>query len=161
MGLGGFFLVLANPFGFKTPKPFLNLANSPSPTETLPPGVAKAPTPTLILPSGKQSFHVQGGANDYSKVTAIVVDPLDAKKGQIQTLDITLSSIEPVSSFTIDLNSDNGTHSFTSTLQSGDATNGTWHASYTFPDSADKTYNFVFHMTTSTNKVTNFDFPVR
>ena len=161
LGLGGFFFLLANPFGLKTPTPFIQNGQKTSPAGTLPPGVIYAPTPTLILPTGRQTFNVQGGDQDFSKITRIVVDPLNAQKGVQQTLEISVNSVEPVTSFVITLKTDGQTNTYAPTLISGDATNGLWQVTYAFPDTATGIYNFVFDMTTNTNKKTSIPFPVR
>ena len=159
LGLGGFFLLLANPFGLRFPKPFLKTSTSDS--SRLPPGVIAAPTPTLILPSGRQVFYVRGGDQDFSKINEVVVNPLDALQGARQSIDITVDSVEPVSSFKITLKTDNGQKTYTAALKSGNSTRGVWTASYTFPDTARSIYSFVFEIITNSNKATTISFMVR
>ena len=160
LGLAGFFLILANPFGFKGLRPTLDVLK-PSNTQQTPPGTIAAPTPTLILPSGKQTFFVRGGENDLSKLSQVVVDPLDATKGQQQTIDVSVTSPEPISDFKIVLKTDNATNTYTPTVKSGNSTQGVWSTTYTFPDTADKVYSFTFEMTTQTNKKTTKPFLLR
>jgi hypothetical protein len=159
LGLGGFFLVLANPLNFKLPRPFFikQSSNNSFPV----PGSMAAPTPHLILPSGKQIFYVRGGETDYSKISQVTINPLDATKGTNQSIDIAISSIEPISSFKINLTTDTQTTSYTPTVTSGNATKGIWTASYTFPDSSTKIYKYVFEIITNTNKKTTIPFLVR
>ena len=159
LGLGGFFLLLANPFGLRFPKPFLKTVSIRPPLT--PPGAIAAPTPTLILPPGKQTFYVRGGDRDFSKITQIVVDPLDAAPNTTQTIDISITSPEPVVSFKVSLQTDNNQSSYTPVLKSGNSTKGVWFASYSFPDTAKKLYKFVFTIITNTNKTTTIPFLVR
>ena len=160
LGLVGFFLILANPFGLKVPRP--NLEGQKTGTDSKAhPGTIAAPTPTLILPSGKQTFFVRGGDQDFSKLTQVVVDPLDATKGTQQTIDISVNSSEPITDFKITLKTDSATNTYTPTVKSGNSTLGVWSATYSFPDTALTSYSFTFEMTTQTNKKTIKPFLLR
>ncbi|HEX9008433.1 MAG TPA: hypothetical protein VF837_04195 [Patescibacteria group bacterium] len=166
VGLGGFFLLLANPFGWKTPVPYLTTSTptpvtTGNPSKVTPKGVIAAPTPVLILPTGKQTYNVQGGETDISRITQVTVDPLDVKKGGQQSLSVKMSSKEPISKFTVTLNSDNGTHDYPLTLASGDTTTGVWTAQYTVSDSTATIYDFVFNIITNNGNKTVTTFPVR
>ena len=162
LGLGGFFLILANPFGWKSIQPNLNISQpGKTGTDQAPKGLATAPTPVLILPSGKQTYNVSGGTANVSRVTQLTVDPLDVKKGGTQTISMKVTSKEPVESFTITLNSDNGSKDFPLKLVSGDASQGVWEGTYTVSDSTAKVYNFVFNIITNSGNKTVSPFLVR
>ena len=160
LGLAGFFLILANPFGLKVPRPTLN-SQKTTDTSRSPQGTVAAPTPTLILPSGKQTFFVRGGDQDVSKLTQIVIDPLDAAKDTSQTIDISVNSIEPITDFKIVLTTDNTATTFIPAIKSGNTTTGIWTANYSFPDTAQRIYSFSFEMTTQSNKKTIKPFLLR
>jgi len=159
LGLGGFFLIIANPFGLKIPRPYFFIGKPT--TYKGPPGSIPAPTPTLILPSGKQTFYVRGGEQDFSKISQVTIDPLDADKGDKQSLEVVIDSIEPVSKFNILLSTDTIITTLTPTLKSGNSTRGTWSITHNFPDTALKIYKLTFNMTTNTNKETTIPFMVR
>lgn len=162
LGLGGFFLLLANPFGWKTIRPTLKTTTTSKPTPAAPGnGLMAAPTPILILPKGKQTYTVRGGDTDISRVTSVTVDPLDAKKGDKQTLTVKIASKEPVKTFNVVLNSDNGGKEYSLALASGDTSNGTWETSYTLTDSTSKIYSFVFNIITNNGNKTVNPFLVR
>ncbi len=158
LGLGGFFFIMANPF-MKTVKPFIKTSTTPK-SEILP-GAVPLATPTLILPKGRQTFRTQGGDADVSKVTQVIIDPLDAKKGDEQKIDVVIDSVEPVTSFTLTLISDNKETTLTMKNISGDSTKGTWSTSHTLSDSTDNVYKIIFDLATNTNKKTNIPFPLR
>jgi len=159
LGLGGFFLIIANPFGLKIPRPYLFFGKQV--TSKGPPGSIPAPTPTLLLPPGKQTFYVRGGDQDFSKISQITVDPLDSTKNQKQSIEVAIDSIEPISKFNILLTTDTTTTTLIPTLKSGNSTRGTWSVIHTFPDTALNVYKFTFNMITNTNKKTAIPFMVR
>lgn len=163
LGLGGFFLILANPFGWKTLRPITENVNIPQPGIKTPPGknLVAAPTPTLILPPGKQTYFVQGAETNISRISAVTVDPLDVNKGQNQTLTVKIGSKEPIATFNVVLNSDNGAKEYPLTLVSGDVSEGTWEAKYTVNDTTSKIYSFVFNIITKNGNKTVTTFPVR
>lgn len=152
-GLLGFFLLLANPFGWKLPIPTLTkLPSSTSqPTKTakqLPKGLTTAPTPYLFLPSGKQTYNVGGGDENVSKIFTIVYDPLDPKKDAPQVITATANSKEPIKSISLTLNTDNKTTVHPMTLSSGTNLSGVWTTSFTAVDTYDKLYGVSFEIIT-------------
>ena len=160
LGLGGFFLILANPFGWNSIRPILNTGSIQQPGQKSGKLVA-APAPILILPKGKQTYNVQGGETAISRVTSVTVDPLDALKDQTQSISVKVNSKEPISKFSIILNSDNGSHEYPLSLISGDESIGVWEGKYTLTDSTFKIYTFLFNIITNNGNKTVTPFPVR
>lgn len=159
LGLGGFFLILANPFGWKTITPFLKISQPGTPTPGN--GLVAAPPPVLILPKGKQTYMVRGGDNSISKITSVTVDPLDIKKGGTQTITVEIDSKEPITTFNTTLTTDTSSKEYSLKLIAGDSTKGTWQAAYTVSDSAEKIYNYKFNIITNNGNKTVTPFLVR
>lgn len=162
IGLIGFFLLLANPFGWKFITP--TLTNQNSNTDSSTPNtqsVVSAPTPVLIIPKGKQTYNVRGGDKEISRISSITIDPLDITKNQEQTMTIKMGSKEDVSRFEATLVGDNTKQPFSLKLISGDLKNGVWEAKYLVTDTTDKKYGFDFKITTVNGNETATVFPVR
>src|SRR3989344_1426797 len=71
------------------------------PTPTVPPGLVKAPTPYLLLPKGRQEYLIREGASNEPKGSKIIVDPLDAQKGQQQTVTLDTRYSKPIESVSV------------------------------------------------------------
>lgn len=154
-GLLGFFLLLANPFGWKLPIPTLIKLPTSTPQtantgtgEKLPEGLAEAPTPYLFLPHGKQTYNVRVGDERTSLITNIVYDPLDPKKDATQVVTATAESKESINSISLTLNTDNKTTVYPMTLTSGTKLKGIWTASFTATDTYESIYNVSFEIIT-------------
>lgn len=152
-GLLGFFLLLANPFGWKLPTPTLT-QTTPKSNNSLPHGTVSAPTPYLFLPHGKQTYNVQGKRGG-SNVTSITYDPLDPAKDTKQTVTATIQSKEAINSVNLTLNTDAQTTTHPMKLISGTTTQGIWSTSYQFSDTYEKIYNVSFEITTELGNKTS------
>ena len=162
LGLFGFFLLLANPFGWKLPVPTLKpVSLAPNPSNSLPKGLTKAPTPYLILPHGIQTYNSRGAENKISKVTSITYDPLDPPKNTNQTISATIQSIEPVNSVALTVHTDNQINKHSMTLSSGDTQNGVWTAFFTVTDTYEKFYDVSFEIITELGNKTTLPMLIR
>jgi len=162
IGLLGFFLLLANPFGWKMITPTLtNPSTTTDPQNPKYQAITGAPTPVLVLPKGKQTYFVRGGDKEISRISSITIDPLDITKNSEQTMTIKMTSKEDISDFKATLVSDNTKQTFSLNLISGDLKNGTWEAKYKVTDNTDKKYGFDFKIITINGNETATVFPVR
>lgn len=159
IGLGGFFLILANPFGWPTIQPKLTITNNNKSKRA--PGYTTAPTPVLILPSGKQTYNVQGGETDISSIRSVTIDPLDVKKDQNQSISVKATSKEPISTFTVSLVTDSKSIEIPLKLANGNESSGTWTSKYPVTDTTNKTYTFVFNIITVNGNKTVTPFLLR
>ena len=163
LGLFGFFLILANPFGWKLNLPSLipQTTTTTRTGEKLPQGVVQAPTPYLFLPHGKQTYNVRGGDNKVSVITTIVYDPLDPKKDTKQTISVTAKSKEPINSISLTLNTDNQTKVYPMVFSSGTKSEGIWIASFIASDTYEKTYDVSFEIITELGNKSIQPMPLR
>jgi len=163
LGLFGFFLILANPLGWKLNLPSLipQTTTTTRTGEKLPQGVVQAPTPYLFLPHGKQTYNVRGGDNKVSVITTIVYDPLDPKKDTKQTISVTAKSKEPINSISLTLNTDNQTKVYPMVFSSGTKSEGIWIASFIASDTYEKTYDVSFEIITELGNKSIQPMPLR
>jgi len=149
LGLLGFFLLLANPFGWKLPTPTLTkTTDTTTNTKELPKGLAEAPAPRLILPSGEQTYNISGGDEKVSKISKIIYNPLDPKINTTQVITATANSKEPISTVSLTVNTDNDTKTYPLTFTSGTKINGVWTTSFTVTDTYENIYNVSFEIIT-------------
>lgn len=163
LGLFGFFLILANPFGWKLNLPSLipKTTTTTRNGEKLPKGVVEAPTPYLFLPHGKQTYNVRGGDNKVSIITTVVYDPLDPKKDTTQTISVTAKSKEPINSISLTMNTDNQTKIYPMTFNSGTKIDGVWTASFIASDTYEKIYDVSFEIITELGNKSIQPMPLR
>ena len=163
LGLFGFFLILANPFGWKLSLPALipQTTTTTRNGEKLPKGVVEAPTPYLFLPHGKQTYNVRGGDNKVSIITTVVYDPLDPKKDSTQIISVTAKSKESINSISLTMNTDNQTKVYPMTFSSGTKLNGIWTVSFIASDTYEKTYDVSFEIITELGNKSIQPMPLR
>ena len=163
LGLFGFFLILANPFGWKLSLPALipQTTTTTRNGEKLPKGVVEAPTPYLFLPHGKQTYNVRGGDNKVSIITTVVYDPLDPKKDSPQIISVTAKSKESINSISLTMNTDNQTKVYPMTFSSGTKLNGVWTVSFIASDTYEKTYDVSFEIITELGNKSIQPMPLR
>lgn len=154
VGLLVFFLLIANPFGWKIPFPTLTKSPTNSTQNKIPKGAAAAPTPYLFLPKGKQTYNAQGGSAK-STVTTITFDPLDPAKGATQEITAKVNSQETVASVSLTVNTDNNSTTYPMTLIKNGSPETVWIAQFKSTDTYEKIYNISFEIITSLgNKTT-------
>ncbi|KKS42589.1 MAG: hypothetical protein UV06_C0009G0004 [Candidatus Collierbacteria bacterium GW2011_GWA2_42_17] len=163
LGLFGFFLILANPFGWKLNLPSLipQTTTTTRTGEKLPQGVVQAPTPYLFLPHGKQTYNIQGGEEKVAKISNVIYDPLDPKKDTVQTITATSVSKEPVSSISLTMFTDNQTKVYPMTFVSGTKLKGVWTTSFTVSDSYEETYKVSFEIISDLGNKATQPMPLR
>ncbi len=159
LGLFGFFIILANPFGWKLPFPSLIKVDKRDPS--LPKGTVAAPTPYLILPTGKQTYNARVADSKKSSVTSITFDPLDPKINTNQTITVTAISSEAINSLIVTVNTDNLSVPHKMNLVSGDNLKGEWSTIFKVTDSYEKTYNVSFEIITQLGNKTTQPMPLR
>lgn len=159
LGLLGFFLILANPFGWKMPFPSIKSTNNSQKATSK--GLATAPTPYLFLPTGKQTYNARGAESKKSAATSITFDPLDPKKDTNQTITATIESKEPVNSVKVTVNTDNSSNPYPMKLISGDSSKGEWSAIFKVIDTYEKIYNISFEIITELGNKTTQPMPLR
>lgn len=149
LGLLGFFLLLANPFGWKLPIPTLIKLPSTNPTnQSVPKGLVSAPTPYLILPHGKQTYNARGTENGRSKVISIIYDPLDPSLNANQTISADIESSETIKTVNLTVHTDNQSNTHLMKLSSGTLTKGVWTTTFQAVDTYDKIYDVSFEIIT-------------
>lgn len=160
LGLFGFFIILANPFGWKLPFPSLiKIPNQTS--QTVPKDMISAPTPYLFLPTGKQTYNARGADSKKSSVTSITFDPLDPKINTNQTITVTAVSSEAINSLTVTVNTDTQSTPHKMNLVSGDNLKGEWSTTFKVTDSYEKVYNVSFEIITQLGNKTTQPMPIR
>jgi hypothetical protein len=152
LGLFGFFLILANPFGWKIVTPTLTRQSNSLQTPVT--KITQAPTPYLFLPHGKQTYNARGSSGK-STVTSITYDPLDPTLNSSQTVTATVTSKEPIKTVSITVNTDKQTNNYVMSLTSGSTTDGVWTTTFKSTDTYEKIYNVSFTIITELgNKTT-------
>lgn len=130
------------------------------PQTEFPAGIVKAPTPYLLLPQGKQSYSINSGSGNEPRGTRIIVDPLDARKGEKQTVYLDAGYTKPIESVGVTLIMDNFSKTYPLSVTGGDATKGTWSGTYTIEDDHEKIYAMKFALKYN-GKETIINFPIR
>ncbi len=119
---------------------------SPSPSPSGP-----SPSPAF-LPQGKHSYSISQGDKTVPQITKSIIDPLDPKLNETQTVQVKISHTSPVNSVKLKLTSDNHQVETDMTLTKGTATNGTWEISWQITDTV--LYNYLLTITAKSNDKT-------
>jgi len=110
-----------------------------------------SPSPSFLL-QGKQSYSISQGDKTVPQITKAIINPLDPKLNETQTVQVKISHTSPVESVKLKLNSDNHQVETDMTLIEGTATNGTWEISWQITDTV--LYNYLFTITAKSNDKT-------
>ncbi len=95
------------------------------------------------LPGGKQEWTFEhGNGVTGPKIQTATVDPLTPKKGEKQTITITVKHDAPVTAATATVVTDGQRNKLDLKLASGTTKDGTWTGSWTMSD----TYNIIYHI---------------
>ncbi len=91
-----------------------------------------SPTPTPYpIAQGRQVYNVNTNAKSGPKIGKVTIDPLDARMGETQAIDVTVKSASPVTGVMVALRTDkNVLTNHKLALSSGTATDGIWSASW-------------------------------
>lgn len=136
-----------------------SLLITPPQTE-VPAGLVQAPTPYLLLPQGRQSYLIRSGSLNQPRGNRIVVDPLDARRGEQQVVDLEVEFTKAITSVNLTLITDNIQKTYPMTLSAGDPTKGTWSATYQIEDDHEGIYSMQFIINYD-GQETTIDFPIR
>lgn len=108
-----------------------------------------SPSPRPIA-QGKQIYNGSfGPLVKGPKMTQVIVDPFDPKKGEKQTVTVKIKHELPITSVTARLDSDTMKKTYTFERIDGSDTNGTWQTSWTTEDTHDYTYFLFFELVSS------------
>jgi len=116
-------------------------AQSPPATSSLP---SPSPSPAFLL-QGKQSYSISQGDKTAPQITKAIINPLDPKLNQQQTIQIKTSHSNPIESVTLKLTSDNDQAEINMELVEGTDLNGTWEATWEITDTV--LYNYLLTIT--------------
>ena len=131
--------------------------STPTPTPTPTP----APTPDIVngrcvnpVASGKQTY--SGGSRSNPRITQIELDPLDVRIGRTQVVDVEIQDTDenPITEVTAVVQSDNGTDSFSFSLNSGSSTDGSWQGSWSPEDTLCTIYSISISATSASGTST-------
>lgn len=142
----------------KTGVPGSISVNRPNPE--IPAGLIKAPTPYLLLPPGKQIYSISSGAGNIPRGTQIIADPLDARKGEPQTVSLNVAYSKPIEAVDVTLIMDNMSKTYPMKLISGTGEKGAWSGTWTIEDDHEKNYAMKFIIKYN-GKQSTIDFPIR
>jgi hypothetical protein len=107
------------------------------------------------LPQGKQTYFIQSNPQSPRFIKA-VIDPLDVKVGDTQTMEVALEDTEaPIRSLVAHIETDTGTTTQTLALKEGNASKGTWGGSWIVHDTHSKTYRTIFLATNTKNETSS------
>lgn len=110
---------------------------APTPT----PAATPAPTPTpRPLATGRQEYTISSGKEEGPRFTKLILDPIDPKPGQKQTVSVSVTNDEPVTQMQYILKTDTTETSRDLSLSQGTATDGVWSGAWTIED----TYLYMY-----------------
>jgi hypothetical protein len=104
--------------------------------------ITPTPSPTpKPLPTGRQVYNYSHSDSVAGpKPTRVVVDPIDPKQGDTQSISVEIGYITPVLNASIVLITDNQRVEYPLALAEGNANQGTWVANWEVEDSYNHTY---------------------
>lgn len=109
--------------------------------------------PAYSLPSGKQEWTFEHGDGVTGpKIQTATVDPLTPKKGEHQTITITVKNDTPVTLARATVFTDGQQNRVDLKLTSGSATDGTWTGGLTMTDTYNIIYHIDFHLESATTR---------
>lgn len=127
--------------------------STPTPTPT-PKSPTPTPTPTRLL-SGKETYYIsQTDKTKALAISSLILDPLDVKKEDKQTLIVKVVSDVAVQSVSIEFQSDTKKRTLTLTLGEGAPTSGDWKTTWTLDDSVLYKYILTITATDANSKST-------
>ncbi len=121
-------------------------ASLPSPSPSGP-----SPSPAFLL-QGKQSYSISQGDKTVPQITKAIINPIDPKLNETQTVQVKVSHTSPVNSVTLKLTSDNDQAEINMKLVEGTNLNGTWEATWEIKDTV--LYNYLLTITAKSDDKT-------
>ncbi len=136
------------------------LATLPAaPTPTPSPFLLPSPSPTEIpirRYQGELSASISNPSNP--KMTGMSINPFDPLFGEDQTLTVTAQDASsPIISIVAALTTDKELHNYNLSLTSGDASNGSWSATWKANDSHEKVYDLKIVATNMNGQTSTAD----
>ena len=95
--------------------------------------------PGRTIAQGRQTYFVFSKEKG-PKVTEVVIDPFDPRRGERQTMSVKVNYPEPVRSVAVTMKLDGGDYTYPLTLVSGTDRDGTWEGSWRAEDTHDVIY---------------------
>lgn len=105
----------------------------------------------IVLAQGKQTYRIQQ-AHHSPTFTEAIIDPLDVKVGDKQTMTVSITDTYSITSVKAFVETDTGTKTYDLELKSGTDTNGTWENSWTVYDTHSAKYKTTFTAIDSNNE---------
>ncbi|MCR4280070.1 MAG: hypothetical protein NUV82_01435 [Candidatus Komeilibacteria bacterium] len=128
----------------------------PSVSPSRPPGPTSVP---YTLPSGPQTYRFSHGSNVTGpKIQTMIINPLDPKKGTIQTVTLAINSESPVTKASIIVYSDSQEKNVNLKLISGDFLKGTYQGSWEVNDTYNNKYALRYILKAEKNTFDNVSY---
>ena len=103
--------------------------------------VATPAEPRIVpLATGKQIYNISGGTKGGPQMTQAIIDPIDPKSSQIQTLTLKANNLKPIVEIKAIVITDNGEKVNYLKLVSGTNVDGVWQGSWRITDEYNYTY---------------------
>lgn len=113
--------------------------------------VATPAKPRIVpLASGKQIYNISGGTKGEPQMTQVVIDPIDPKPSQIQTLTLKANNLKPIIEIKAVVMTDNEESTNFLKLISGSDVDGVWQGSWRIKDEYD--YNYQIELVAKNNE---------
>jgi hypothetical protein len=135
-------LILGTIYLYLSPQLKHKLFNNPEPTPVPPTEntwVPAKPAPAPLAP-GKQVYTISGGKKGAPQMTMATIDPLDVKKGQLQTFTVEANDVKDISTINAEVITDNEKKTYPLKLHEGTDNNGAWTGSWRINDTFDYHY---------------------
>ena len=122
---------------------------TPPAKQDLAPQGTPSPTPTPYpIAQGKQIYNVNNNAKSGPRIGKVTIDPLDARMGQTQTIDVTVKSTGTVTGIMVALRTDkNVLTNHKLALASGTSIDGVWSGSWKMETIHDYLYQVIITAT--------------
>lgn len=112
------------------------------PAEDTLPTVSPTPRP---LPTAPGDYRISSGDGSTGpQIMRALIDPHDPQVGDEQTVTVEARHTEAIESIEATLTTDNGEYSYPMELVEGEATNGTWRATWSVDDPVLYNYKIIF-----------------
>jgi hypothetical protein len=113
-------------------------------------------TPVIILPPGRQVYEFSNGQDVKGpKIKEVIIDPLDAKVGETQSLSIQANYPTAITSVSIELITDSQKQAYTLRKSSGKNTDGIWKTEWVLNDTTDHRYGLRLILSSATDTYDN------
>lgn len=104
----------------------------------------------IPLAQGRRIYNISGGTKGGPQMTQAVIDPLDPKPSQIQTLTLKANNLKPIIEIKATVITDNEESVNSLKLIQGSNTDGVWQGSWRIKDEYD--YNYQIELVAKNNE---------